>query len=38
MLFHTTDELQITVCGVVKAMTLHDEAIRVGFPHLLPPM
>ena len=25
MLFHTMDELQIMVCGVVKAMTLHDE-------------
>ena len=29
MLFHITDELQITMCGVVKAMTLCDGAIRV---------
>ena len=29
MLFHTMDKLQIAVCGVVKALTLHDEAIRV---------
>ena len=29
MLFHTTDELQVMMHGVVKAMMLHDEAIRV---------
>ena len=29
MLFHTMDELQIVAQGVVKAMMLHDEAIRV---------
>ena len=29
MLFHTMDELQITACGVVMAMTLHNELIRV---------
>ena len=29
MLFHTTDELQIAMCGVMKALTLHDETIRV---------
>ena len=29
MLFHTADELQIVACGVVKAMMLHDESIRV---------
>ena len=29
MLFHTADKLQIMACGVVKASTLHDEAIRV---------
>ena len=29
MLFNTTCELQITACGVMKASTLHDEAIKV---------
>ena len=29
MLFHTADKLQIMVHGVVKALTLHDKAIRV---------
>ena len=29
MLFHTTDELQIVTCGIMKALTLHDKAIRV---------
>ena len=29
MLFHTTDELQIVACGVVKAWMLHEEAIIV---------
>ena len=29
MLFHTMDELQVVVHGVVKAMMLHDESIRV---------
>ena len=29
MLFHTADKLQIMECGVIKAMTLHDESIRV---------
>ena len=29
MLFHTTDELQIMMCGVLKASMLHDETIRV---------
>ena len=28
VLFHTADELQVTTCGVVKAMMLCDEAIR----------
>ena len=31
-LFHTTDELQIVMHGVVKAMMLHDESIRVRTP------
>ena len=30
MLFHTTDNMIVTVQGVVKAMTLHEEAIRVS--------
>ena len=29
MLFHTADELQIAVHGVVKTLMLHDEAIRI---------
>ena len=29
MLFHTTDELQIMACWVMKALMLHDEAIIV---------
>ena len=29
MLFHTVDKLQIAACGVIKAMMLHDESIRV---------
>ena len=29
MLFHTADKLQVTACGVVKASSLHKEAIRV---------
>ena len=29
ILFHTVDELQVMVCGVMKASTLHEEAIRV---------
>ena len=29
MLFHTMDELQVVACGVMKASTLHDEAIRI---------
>ena len=35
MLFHTMDELQVMMCGVVKAMMLHNEAIRVRTSHLL---
>ena len=29
IIFHTTDKLQVTACGVVKASMLHEEAIRV---------
>ena len=29
ILFHTMDKLQIMKCGVVTALTLHEEAIRV---------
>ena len=29
MLFHFTDEMQVMACGVVKAITLHKEAIKV---------
>ena len=29
VLFHTADELQIMVCGVMKALTLHDKVIKV---------
>ena len=29
MLFHTMDELQTVAHGVIKALTLHEEAIRV---------
>ena len=29
MLFHTMEELHIAACGVVKAMMLHNESIRV---------
>ena len=29
MLFHTVDELQVTMHGVVKASMLHNKAIRV---------
>ena len=29
VLFHTADKLQIVACGVMKASTLHDEAIKV---------
>ena len=29
ILFHTADKLQIMMCRVIKALTLHEEAIRV---------
>ena len=29
VLFHSADEVQVVVCGVIKAMTLYEEAIKV---------
>ena len=29
MLFHSTDDMQLLACGVIKAMTLHEESITI---------
>ena len=38
ILFCTTDELQVTMHGVIKASMLHEEAFELGLPCLLPLM